>query len=52
MVSYPDVASVRVLEVKDGGPIVRRIFLESTGGASGLLSVVNRRVHGNVEGIL
>lgn len=46
-----NVASVGILEVQHGRPVIGGIFLELAGGASGSLRVVDARIHRDVEGI-
>jgi hypothetical protein len=47
--TYSHVASIRVLEVENGGPVVRLVLLESTSCAGGRRLEGDRRVHGEVK---
>ena len=43
--AYSDVTPIRVLEIHDGGPVVRFVLFEAAGGAGGEIGEVERGVH-------
>ena len=49
MGAYPQKASVRMLEVHDGGPVVRLVLLETTSRAGRDFREIERGVHREVE---